>query len=77
MNYVNTQICTNYNSGENNIPALKRQGQERFQKSCTNIGKKFFGRISAIHIYDRSIPRGELMCKDTSHTALLLGQMGA
>ena len=27
---------------------FKRQWQERFQKSCTNIGKKFFRRISTI-----------------------------
>ncbi len=50
---------------------FKRQGQERFQKSCTNTGKKFFWRISAIHIYNRSMPKGELMWKDTFTLTIL------
>ena len=47
---------------------LKGQGQERFQESYTNIGKKKKWRISAIHIilYDRSIAQGMLGRSSTS-----------
>ncbi len=54
---------------------IKRQGQERFQESCRNIGKKIFWRISDIHTYDRSTPQGKLCCSmlGRSSTSIYVG----